>query len=149
VTSVTTTTDLARLQDRADLADLLARQGMWLDDQHFDEAAAIFTGDATVHTQSGQSQGLQALTAHAERIHAQFGAVQHVTSNVLIDLDGDRATVRANLVAIFVRDAAAQEPVLRVGERYRFEAVRTPEGWRFSSVSLTPVWRSGELPPLN
>jgi hypothetical protein len=101
---------LQELADRADLADLLARQGRWLDEQRFDGAASIFTEDATIRTQSGQSQGLQALTAQARRIHASFAATQHVTSGVLIDIDGDRATMRANLIATFVRDAAAPEP---------------------------------------
>jgi hypothetical protein len=140
---------LARLQelaDRADLADLLARQGLWLDEQRFDDAGTIFTEDATVHTQSGQSRRLQALTAQARRIHANFAATQHATSGVLIDIDGDRATVRANLIATFVRDAAAPEPAAAIGERYRFEAVRTPRGWRFSRLEVTPVWRSGDMP---
>jgi hypothetical protein len=140
---------LQELADRADLADLLARQGLWLDEQRFDDAATIFTEDATVHTQSGQSQGLQALTAQAHRVHADFAAVQHVTSGVLIDIDGDRATVRANLIATFVRDAAAPEPAAAIGERYRFEAVRTPQGWRFSRLEVTPVWRSGDIPRQN
>jgi hypothetical protein len=140
---------LQELADRADLADLLARQGQWLDEQRFDDAGSIFTEDATIRTQSGQSQGLQALTAQARRVHASFAATQHVTSGVLIDIDGDRATVRANLIATFVRDAAAPEPAAAAGERYRFEAIRTPRGWRFSRLEVTPVWRSGDMPRQN
>jgi hypothetical protein len=145
---MTTTPDLTRLQeltDRADLTDLLNRQGLWLDEQRFD-AASVFTNDATAQTQGGRAQGLQAITALAHRTHAPFDRTQHVTSNVLIDLDGDRATVRANLIATLVHDAAAHEPPYRVGERYRFKAVRTPRGWRFSRVEATRVWSSGELP---
>jgi hypothetical protein len=149
VTTTTPAEGLARLQelaDRADLATLLARQGLWLDEQRFDAAATIFTEDATVHTQGGQSRGLPAITAQARRIHADFAAIQHITSGVLIDidLDGDRATVRANLVAVFVHDASAPEPAAVIGERYHFEAVRTPGGWRFSRLHVTPVWRSGD-----
>jgi hypothetical protein len=150
--TTTATAGLARLQelaDRADLADLLSRQGLWLDDQRFDDAANIFTEDAVVHTQGGQSQGLKALTAQARRVHADFAATQSVTSGVLIDIDGDRATVRANLIATFVRDAAAPEPAFMIGERYRFEAVRTSQGWRFSRVEVTPVWSSGDIPQRN
>jgi hypothetical protein len=36
---MTTTSDLTRLQeltDRADLTDLLTRQGLWLDERHFE-----------------------------------------------------------------------------------------------------------------
>jgi hypothetical protein len=150
--TTTTTGGLARLQelaDRADLTDLLARQGLWLDERRFDDTASVFTDDATAETQGGRAQGLQALTAQAHRNHAHFDRTQHVTSNLLIDLDGDRATVRANLIVMFVRDAAESEPALTMGERYRFEAVRTPEGWRFSRVEVIPVWRSGSLPQQN
>lgn len=149
MTTTTATAALARLQelaDRADLTDLLARQGRWLDERRFDEAATIFTDDATAETQGGTSRGIEALIAQARRIHVRFDRTQHVVSNVLIDLDGDRATVRANLIATFIRDAANAEPTLTVGERYRFDAVRTPRGWRFSRVEVVPVWRSGPLP---
>ncbi|MFI0447292.1 nuclear transport factor 2 family protein [Actinomadura sp. 6N118] len=137
---------LQELADRAELADLITRQGLWLDEQRFDDAGTIFTADATVETQSGRSQGLEALAARARRVHGRYERTQHVISNVLIDLDGDEASVRANLVATFVRAAASPEPDLTLGERYRFGAVRTPAGWRFSSVAVTPVWRSGDLP---
>ena len=142
---MTTTADLGRFQeltDRAELADLLARHGLWMDEERFDPATAaeIFTPDATVRTQSGQSQGLEALAAHGRRVHANYSATQHITTNVLIALDGDRATLRANLLATFVHDSP--DNTSSIGERYRFEAVRTPAGWRFSSVQVIPVWTS-------
>jgi hypothetical protein len=139
-----TGTRFQELADRADLADLLARQGRWLDEQRFDETDTIFTEDASVHTQGGQARGLKAITTQARGVHSRFAATQHATSGVLIDIDGDRATVQANLIATFVGDAAP-EPVGAVGERYRFEAVRTSRGWRFSRLELTRVWRSGDL----
>jgi 3-phenylpropionate/cinnamic acid dioxygenase small subunit len=132
-------------EDRAELAELLARQGEWLDEQRFDEVGTIFTPDAVVRTQGGQSEGLEALAAQARRVHSDFAKTQHLTSGVLIEVDGDRATVRANLVAVFVRDAATGQPTGVVGERYRFEAIRTPAGWRFSSLEVSPVWRYGDL----
>jgi hypothetical protein len=45
--------------------------------------------------------------------------------------------------------SAAPEPVLAppvqfsLGEVYRFEVVRTAEGWRFSRVETVPLWMSG------
>jgi hypothetical protein len=136
---------LQELTDRAELAELVTRQSLWLDERRFDDAGAIFTEDASVVTQGGRSQGLDDIARQAERVHTRFDRTQHVTSNVLIDLDGDRATVKANLIAAFVHDPAP-EPALMVGERYHFEAVRTPRGWRFSRVEITPLWRSDEPP---
>jgi 3-phenylpropionate/cinnamic acid dioxygenase small subunit len=137
------------LTDRAELADLLVRQGLWLDERRYDEAPAIFTPDATVATPGGTAEGIGALTAQARKNHDPYARTQHITTNVLIDLDGDRATVRANQIAAFVRDAGADrlpQAEFTLGERYRFEAVRTPEGWRFTRVEVTPVWGQGNLP---
>jgi hypothetical protein len=132
--------------DRGALADLLTRLGWWLDGQRYDDAGSLFTEDATVHTQGGQARGLQALSDQARRIHSSFAATQHLTSGVLIDVQGDHATVRANLIALFVRDKVSPEPAAVVGERYLLAAVRTAGGWRFSRVEVAPVWRSGEIP---
>lgn len=148
-TLTSTSQDTARLRelsDRAELTDLVSRQGRWLDERLFDDSAAVFTDDATARTPGGQVEGIEALTAQARRNHIRFARTQHVTSNILIDLDGDRATVGANLTVHFVQDEGTAEPVFSMGERYRFEAVRTPAGWRFSRVEVTPVWKSGSLP---
>jgi hypothetical protein len=131
--------------DRAELADLVARQGLWLDERDFANAAAIFTSDAVVRTQGGESRGLEALTEQARRSHQPYAATQHVTSNLLIEIDGDRAVLRANLIAVFVDASTAPRPAVVIGERYRFEARRTPAGWRLSAVQAEPVWRDGEL----
>lgn len=141
-----TTSRLQELIDRADLTDLLNRQGLWLDEGRFDEADTIFTEDATSKTPGGEAQGREAVTEQARRNHTRYARTQHVTSNALIDLDGDRATVRANLIANLVLDADNPEPAVRLGVRYRFDAVRTDLGWRFSRVEATPVWRIGALP---
>jgi hypothetical protein len=137
------------LTDRTELADLLARQGLWLDERRYDEASAIFTPDATVSTPGGTAEGIEALTAQARANHDNYARTQHITTNVLIDLDGDHATVRANQIVAVVRDAAAvrlPEADFTLGGRARFEAVRTPEGWRFTHLEMTPVWGQGSLP---
>jgi 3-phenylpropionate/cinnamic acid dioxygenase small subunit len=126
--------ELQELIDRQAITDLVARLGVMLDDKRFEDAPAILTEDVAVETQGGSSRGIEAVTTQARRNHEV--PTQHVITNVLVDLDGDRATARANLVATFVH--ADSRRVL--GERYGFEAARTPEGWRLSSVRVTPVW---------
>jgi hypothetical protein len=109
--TATTGARLQELEDRADLADLLARHGSRLDEQRFDDAGALFTEDATIHTQSGRSQGLQAVSAQARGLHRSFPGTQHITSGVLVDIAGARATVRANLIATFVLRLAQPNPL--------------------------------------
>jgi SnoaL-like domain len=134
---MTDPTPLHDLTDRREIVDLVSRLGLWLDEGRFDEAPSILVDDVTVDTPGGHAEGIERVIAQARRNH-QYDSLQHVISNVLIDLDGDRAQVRANLVASFVGDGA----LVQHGERYRFEAVRTPDGWRLSRVEVTPVWRS-------
>ncbi|MFD0656439.1 nuclear transport factor 2 family protein [Thermocatellispora tengchongensis] len=102
------------LLDRDEITRLVYRLGVVLDEGRFDEMPSIFTEDATVHTPGGLAKGRDALTAQAQRTHSPGERIQHVVGNVLIDLDGDRADVRANLVVTFAtgnpRKAASPPP---------------------------------------
>ena len=138
--------ELRTLVDRQELAELVDRLGLWLDEQRWDEAPAILTEDATAETPGGKASGRQAVVEQARRNHAGK-LTQHVITNRVIELDRDRATIGANLVVTFAPRAQVGEPFLQLGERYRLEAVRTSEGWRLSAVSTTPLWLSGDRGP--
>ena len=133
---MTDSTLIHDLTDRREIADLVSRLGLWLDEGRFDEAPSILIDDVTVDTPGGHAEGIEHVIAQARRTH-QHDHLQHVITNVLIDLDGDRAAVRANLVVTFAGDAVTSQQ----GERYRFEAVRTPDGWRLSRIEVVPVWK--------
>jgi hypothetical protein len=124
------------LTDRREITDLVSRLGLWLDEGRFDEASTVLVHDVTVDTPGGHAEGIDHVIAQARRNH-QHAHLQHVITNVLIDLDGDRAVVRANLVVTFADDAVTSQQ----GERYRFDAVRTSDGWRLSRVEVAPVWK--------
>lgn len=156
--STVTTTDAHAgsqpLHDRAEITDLVHRLGAYLDDGRFDEVREILVEDATVRTPGGQAEGREAVLAQAQRNHPDGQRFQHLISNVLVDLDGDRAAVRANLVvhiAMADDDAPRDIPALplrcAIGEVYSFELVRTRDGWRFSRVQADPRWISGTRPP--
>lgn len=124
-------TRMQELADRTEIADLVSRLGLWLDEQRFDAPRSILTEDVTVETTGGASRGLERVVEQARRNHQV--RTQHFIANVLVELDGDRATAGANLMVKFV----SSDPR---GERYRFNAVRTPDGWRLSKIHVTPVW---------
>ena len=134
------------MSDRDSLIDLVSRLGLWLDEKRFDEAGSIFTDDVSVSTLGGSAEGIEAVAEQARRNHS-VDRTQHVITNVLIDLDGDRATVGGNLMVTFVERADTPGTHFQLGERYRFKAARTPQGWRLSRVEVRPVWTSGERPP--
>ncbi|WP_280474447.1 nuclear transport factor 2 family protein [Nocardia asiatica] len=141
--------EVRELLDRQRITDLVDRLGRALDEGRFDDLRAIYTPDATAKTPGGTAEGRDALIAQASRNHGGDKRIQHVIGNVLIDLRGDAADVRANLIATFApasSDGSIPQPQYTLGEIYRFDAVRTGEGWRLSRVRTTPIWSTGARP---
>jgi SnoaL-like protein len=124
---------IEQLIDRQAVVDLVDGLGAWLDEKRFAEARELLTEDVRVQTPGGVAEGIEQVAAQAARNHAV--PTQHVITNVRVALDGDRASAGANLVVTF-----AGERLRTLGERYAFEARRTPEGWRLSSIRVAPVW---------
>lgn len=152
--SISLSDRLQRLDDRQAIAELIARLGRMLDEKQFEDAGSILAEDAVVHTPGGAARGSEAVVAQARRNHSV--RTQHAITDVLIDLDEDRARVRANLIVTFapdrpgsrlvVGDAEHPDSYLTLGEVYRFEAVRSEDGWRLSRIETERLWSSRPLP---
>jgi hypothetical protein len=142
---------LQQLVERNEITDLVHRLGVALDEGHFDDMQSMLVGDATVRTPGGTAEGREAVIAQASRNHRPEQPSQHMITNLLVDLDGDRAQARANLVVSFGPLAStldSTKPLERpveytTGQVYRFDLVRTPDGWRFSGIETTALWTSG------
>ncbi|GAB3205048.1 nuclear transport factor 2 family protein [Nocardia tengchongensis] len=143
-----------RIQDLADkfeITELVHRLGRALDEGDWDELAALYTHDATARTPGGKAVGRAALVGQAGRNHSPDRQIQHIISGIIVELNGDTATVRANLLCVFAwgptqDPTLGSQPRLTLGEVYRFAAVRTGDGWQFSSVASSPVWSVGTRP---
>jgi 3-phenylpropionate/cinnamic acid dioxygenase small subunit len=127
--------EVQALTDRQAVVDLIDGLGLWLDEKRFDEAPSILAADVRVRTPGGTAEGIDRVVAQAARNHRE--RTQHVISNVRVDVDGDRATAGANLIVTFADDEGG---LRTLGERYAFEAVREPDGWRLASIEVGPVW---------
>ena len=128
------------LADRQHIVDLVTSVGRCLDERDFDGLRGLFTDEATVATPGGTVRGHDALVAQARRGHSRDKGIQHVITNHLVDIDGDRASVRANLLVAFAASGPEDPQPFLLGEVYRFELRRTAAGWRITSLSSTPVW---------
>jgi len=128
------------LADRQHIVDLVTSVGRCLDERDFDGLRELFTDEATVATPGGTVRGHDALVAQARRGHSRDKGIQHVITNHLVDIDGDRASVRANLLVAFAASGPEDPQPFLLGEVYRFELRRTAAGWRITSLSSTPVW---------
>jgi hypothetical protein len=153
---VSLTAQLQAIADRQEIADLILRLGLMLDEKGYDDAPTIFADDVTVQTAGGSAHGRAAVVEQARRNHTV--RTQHAITGVLITLAGDRAEARANLIVTFVPDseqpearlvigtAAPPEGRLMLGERYRFAAVRGESGWRLTRIEVARLWSTQPVP---
>ncbi|MFE1592061.1 nuclear transport factor 2 family protein [Nocardia sp. NPDC058705] len=142
---------LRELLDRQEIQALVDRLTAAVDEGRFDAFTTIYTADVTAKSPGGEARGREAVIALASRNYSSERHESHYISNVQIDLESDRAAVRANTIftifpTVAVAGRMAPEPLFTSGGPYRFEAVRTTEGWRFSRVETQPLWSTGTLP---
>jgi 3-phenylpropionate/cinnamic acid dioxygenase small subunit len=137
---------LAELADRQAISDLLHRWGAILDELRLDDLRSVFTADAALTTPGGHAEGIDAILAQAGRNHDPAVRTQHLMGDLVLDLDGDRASARANYVGVFAKGEGrfAPPPVFQIGSVYRLGLVRTAEGWRIRSMEMQPTWAAGE-----
>lgn len=142
-------------RSRADVADLLARYFVSLDDEELDDswAAGLFTKDAVVAFPISRHQGVEGMAAYHRAALEAFAATQHLGSPPVVTVDGDRAVLRANLISTHVHHAhharpqGELAPLFATGTFVDGEARRTPEGWRLSLLSFRLLWADGTPPP--
>lgn len=137
---------LRELADRLEITDLISRYGQIADEKRFADSRSCCTEDIVAEYQFGRAEGVDVLAHYGHQALDIFERTQHIISNVLIDLAGDSAVVRANLLAVHIQHAADPGTHFDVGGRYRFEVVRTPPGWRISRLRCDVLWSRGDDP---
>ena len=131
-----TDTLLRELADRSELADLVSRHSLWIDEQRYDESDRLFTEDIVVKSLRGEAQGIEALVGLVRVGHDAYARTMHNKSNLVIELDGDTATVRAHDIAVFVLDDKTEAIAAGI---HQYRARRTENGWRFDRLEISPV----------
>ncbi|MFY4719490.1 nuclear transport factor 2 family protein [Streptomyces sp. LaBMicrA B280] len=137
------------LTDRAEITDLMDRYLRSLDEGVFDEewARAFHTEDVIAEMPIGTVHGRPALLAHVRRGMALFDRTVHLGTNAVIEVDGDRATVRGAQLNTHVLADGSGGVFLSAGHADT-ELVRTADGWRISASALRVVWTQGPPPRL-
>jgi 3-phenylpropionate/cinnamic acid dioxygenase small subunit len=122
------------LEDRAAIGDLFARYMWALDGGDVEALVACFADDGALQSPAvGEHRGHAGIRAFATRFarYRQSGAqLRHVISNLLIDMDGDRAEARCYLVVFETRNGGSR--LLGPG-RYDCILRRSEAGWRFEN----------------
>jgi 3-phenylpropionate/cinnamic acid dioxygenase small subunit len=125
------------LQDRADVADVLFRYGSSLDEKDWARLETCFIPEATGVLAGGlRLEGYVAIEEAVRAALAAYDRTHHLISNCEVQVSGDTARLRANLLATHL----LQGGNFVVGGVYREELVRTADGWRISHHVLDALW---------
>jgi hypothetical protein len=134
--------EIRELVDRSELADLVARHSLWIDEQRYDETDQLFTEDVVVKSLRGEARGIEALLALVRKGHDDYVRTLHNKSNLVIEVDNDTATVLAHDIAVFVLNDKTEAIAASI---HHYQARRTTNGWRFNRLEVTPLALTGPL----
>lgn len=132
--------------DHRELAELPVRVGTYLDERRFDDLEALFVEEARVRTPGGSVQGRHAIVAQAARNHTETDVTQHLMGSPLVEIEGDRASIRVPALVTFASARDHADVRRTLGEQYSIQAVRTENGWRIQSLETAPAWATGDVP---
>jgi 3-phenylpropionate/cinnamic acid dioxygenase small subunit len=129
---------MSELQDRQDISDLLIRYATGIDRRDWDLFRTVFTADCRLdYGEIGVWDGVEAVTEFMDVAHAAAGYLMHRISNIVIDLQGDRANTRCYVDAWIM--ASDNNSGVNARGFYDDEIVRTDAGWRIARRTFTTV----------
>ncbi|MEN3614760.1 nuclear transport factor 2 family protein [Plantactinospora sp. ZYX-F-223] len=127
------------IADRIEITDLFTRFALLLDEKRWEDANTVFTDDVAVHSpRGGELRGIDKVVSFMRQGEVDGQHAQHTTTDLLVDIHGNQATVSANSLVYYYRDG--QPPHFTGGLRLAATAVRTPAGWRIHEQRITPAW---------
>ncbi len=103
------------------------------DDGLLDDFADLFTEDARLLVLGTVAEGREAIRDYMKRV-GDAGRGLHVTTNTLVDVDGDSADAVTGY--LFVRQGPSGPGIVAAG-RYHDQLVRDPDRWRFSVRAIS------------
>jgi uncharacterized protein (TIGR02246 family) len=136
---------MSTLDDVEEIRQLLARYCHLGDSLHSHAFAECFTDDAVVDNNGVRIVGRDAIRETVEAYRPVYAAtpLRHVSTNVLIEVNGDEATSSSYYMLL----ATGAEPrVLRIGT-YRDRLRRVDGGWLFSERVATSDGGPAIAPP--
>jgi 3-phenylpropionate/cinnamic acid dioxygenase small subunit len=133
-------------EDRLALTDLVHRYAAWVDDRRFDDVAGLFVEDATLSlpdpprslVPSAVHRGLDEIGRAITSV-AAAARTQHAIVGEVYDAGPLEDVARGRISCIAHHWSQRDEQITNVAwhVRYDDQYVRTADGWRFRSRTLT------------
>jgi len=133
------------LEDKDQLTALLNEYGTTADAHDWEGYSNTFTEDGLMAFEGWGDIVGQKNIAKAASAEEVFEGIQHSITNMQFEVDGsDKATGTANLW--FCATPETKEPAVNYafGGHYKFEFVRTSQGWKISTMNLKQIWSQGK-----
>jgi hypothetical protein len=148
MTTTTSDSTTAELEDRLAIIELIGQLVLLLDARNWDALERLFTetvyNDRTSLT-GGEPEtvGVAEFVGGWRYLMQNLDAVHHLVTCHVINLDGDRATCAANMMGTHVLANPSGGPMWTVGGRHDYQLTRTADGWRIGGITFTIQWATG------
>jgi len=135
--------DLQAVADKLEIHELLARYARAVDTKDWVLYRSVFTPDATIdYSSAGAVAGKRdEVAAWLEAGFVHIPMTQHFISNVEVELDGDRAKVRAMFYNPMQLPGMTE--LSYCGGRYHHDLIRTAGGWQSQRLVEENQWFVG------
>ncbi len=138
---------LRELLDRDRIVALMSRYFATIDDASgldAEWARSIFSDDVRVEHRGFTLEGTDDLAVGNRFVREGWDRTFHISTNAQVELDGNRAHLWAQLLAIHVHPESTPPEPYVIANVFEADALRTVDGWRFQTLNLRPVWSSGQ-----
>lgn len=128
---------LRKVEDRIEIADLIVRYALLLDDARWDELAQLWTVDAVFASPSSRTTGREAIIENFKVKHAPYSATWHDPHGSvveLVDADNAKGTV------IGYAELANEKGTMATSIRYLDDYRREEGMWRFASRHVLSMY---------
>jgi hypothetical protein len=128
--------------DRVAIMDLLARYNRGVDRCDLDTLNGVWAEGATTDYGANGGDAREWSANTVASLRANFLRTQHMLGQMVIDLDGDRATAETYCRAYHEFEGPDGREEMTVGGRYLDDLVRTPTGWRIAKRRYVMDWNA-------
>jgi hypothetical protein len=148
------------LADRARIVDVIGSVGVYADQRRWDLVAAAFANPAVIDYRSSETAAAgsaepaslspEAIVTAWQSQLPGYLHTQHLITNPIVRIEGDRAFVTSQINAThYLPNDAGEDYWVFVGF-YEHELTRTPAGWKISLMRANKLFDLGnkELPNL-
>ena len=135
---------IQQISDRLEIREVLTRYCYAVDDRDWDAYRQLFTSDAVIDdtVTGGIRSGVEEHITYLRQALSKVLISQHAISTVLVELNGDDATVRAHCACPIVLDTGENDRhVMFQGLWYRESFIRTEEGWKICNLLEEGYWK--------